>query len=639
MHSERDDETRQVTADPPRSSTTADTTPKHSCADPDDAPPMVAGTLDVERLATREHRLDALQLRALDAWRELGPDGDGATIEQPSIAFTDGLMDQLAATTPRLVNMDLDVPPSTGSYAPQSRSRWSRWVGGLAAAAAGLALTAQLLPESNRGNPIAEDAAVLGDSSTEGAASAPNLPEDDRSGMALPEHLDDMVESYIADYGRNYGPAFKFHGVIVVAREGRVAYSRGFGTANPTGDPNSIDTRFRLGLLTEPVTAVAAMQLVESELLELDAPVARYLPEYPRGEQITIRDLLTHRSGIPNYTDDPAFHAWKGEPHSTDAMVARFADLQLEFEPGSSTAPSNSNYFLLGAIIERVTGQPFGQFVRAHQFEPAGMTGSSFGDAFESGEQAAGNVWNDEEILEPPERIDMSTFGAAGGLVASPADLVRWDRALRAGLLVSGDAQEQIATPTGAGYGFGWVVSRAYGQQLLSFPGAIDGYSGGMLRFERDGTTIIVLANTEVVPGSVVAQDVAMMVYGDMPPKRNEPAEIDIAPRTHHKYIGTYSIADRTRAQYGHMFDRDRFDLMARVHVQSEGDRLYFDVPGHARTWMHPMGRNRFFFKDHSGNQVSFELGEDRRASRLFVHYQDAEFELERVEPIVSGTP
>lgn len=596
-----------------------------------DDPPRDAdahtATCDDELSASRKRRVDGLQTRAVEAWRELGPDGDGAPIERSGEAFVNAVMAQLADVTPRLVAMDLPLPPAQTAA---SGHRWSRWLGGAAAGAAAVLVATSLLGPSE---PQPETAAVAGLPAAT-SDTAPDFPQDDRVGIAVPADLDDKIEGYIADYGRNYGPAFKFHGVVIVARHGRVGYSRGFGTATRDGDPNTVDTRFRLGLLTEPFTAVAVMQLVEAEVLDIDAPVAAYLPEYPRGEQITINDLLTHRSGIPNYTDDPAFHRWKSQPHDTDAVVARFSDLPLEFEPGSETAPSNANYFLLGAIIERVSGQSFGEFVRDHQFIPAGMTASSFGDAFATGEQAEGNVWNDEEFLEPPGHIDMSTFGAAGGLVATPADMVRWDSALRSGALISHDAAEQIASPTEEGYGFGWVVSSAYGQRLLSFPGAIDGYSAGMLHFERDGTTIIVLANTEVVPGSVVAQDVAMMVYGDMPPKRNEPAEIDIAPRTHHKYVGTYSITDRTRAQYGHQFDRGRFDLLARVHVESEGDRLFFDVPGHARSWMHPMGRNRFFFKDHSGNRVSFELGEDRRAHKLVVHYKDAEFELQRMAPL-----
>ncbi|MCA9710578.1 MAG: serine hydrolase, partial [Myxococcales bacterium] len=447
----------------------------------------------------------------------------------------------------------------------------------------------------------------------------------------LPEDLPAQIEAYIADYGRNYGPTFKFHGVVVVARAGEVLYQRGFGQADSTsGEPNTIDTRFRLGLLTEPFTATAVLQLRDEGLLELDDTLDRFLPEFPRGNRITIHDLLVHRSGIPNYTNGPDFHEWKATYHDTHAMLERLGKLRLQFPPGTETAPSNSNYYLLGAIIERITGLSYGEYVSTHVFEPAGMVRSTFGDAWETGEQAMGNVWNDEEKLEPPEPIDMSTFGAAGGLVASPSDLVAWDRALRAGEILSPESLEEMATPTDDGYGYGWLVTRAYGQPLLSFPGAIDGYSGSLLRFGEDGTLVVVLANTEVVPGAQVAQDVAMLVHGDTPPKRHEPAEVSIAPVTYNRYVGTYGISAQTREAYADAVAPERFDLLATVHVEREGDRLYFNVPGHARTWMHPMGRNRFFFKDHSGNKVSFELGSDKRATRMLVHYQGARFELDR---------
>jgi CubicO group peptidase (beta-lactamase class C family) len=464
-----------------------------------------------------------------------------------------------------------------------------------------------------------------------GGLDVPELAAEGTPGLPVPDDLGVRIEAYIAEYGRNYGPTFKFHGVVLVARGGRVLYQRGFGAADSrTGAPNTLFTRFRLGLLTEPFTATAVLQLRDEGLLRLDDTIDRWLPELRHSNQITVRDLLSHRSGIPNYTSSPSFPQWKAEPHDTDTMVARLAKLPLEFSPGSATAPSNSNYYLLGAIIERITGESYGAHMAEHVFRPAGMAQTGFGDAWETGEQAQGNVWSDEETLEPPAPIDMSTFGAAGGLVSSPADLLAWDRALREGKLLAPDSVDEMGTPSEDGYGFGWLVTRAYGQPLLSFPGAIDGYSGSMLRFLGDETLVVVLANTEVVPGAQVAQDVAMIVYGDEPPQRNEPAEVSIAPGTYKKYVGSYGISAQTREIYADAVPAERFDLLATVHVEQEGDRLYFNVPGHARTWMHPMGRNRFFFKDHTGNKVSFELGADNRATRMVVHYQGAQFLLDR---------
>ncbi|MCA9652417.1 MAG: serine hydrolase [Myxococcales bacterium] len=578
------------------------------------------------RVADIDAELEARLVLAIEAWRELGPEGSGrAPEDEIDEGFVERIMAaEVARADPRVVALPVDVP----AVSPGHRSGGSRWwTWGLAAAGVAAVLALGSRPWTTPESPelVAELEDVEVPSSPVVAGGGLNVPElaaEGTPGQPLPDDIEAKIEAYIADYGRNYGPAFKFHGVVLVARQGEVLYHKGFGLADPVaGTPNTPSTRFRLGLLTEPFTALAILQLRDEGLLRLDDTLDRFVPDLPWGNRITIRDLLTHRSGLPNYTDAPYFHVWKAEFHRTEQMVERLAKLRLESSPGSATSPSNTNYFLLGAVIEHISGVAYGEYMATHVFAPAGMSQTGFGDAWETGEQARGNVWNDEEVLEPPGPIDMSTFGAAGGLVSSPADLVVWDRALREGTLLAPDSLEEMATPTDDGYGYGWLVTRAYGQRLLSFPGAIDGYSGSVLRFAEDGTMVVVLANTEVVPGAQVAQDVAMLVHGDDPPKRNEPAEVSIAPSTYDRYVGTYGISAQTIESLGEALPGDGLGVFESIRVEREGDRLYFDVPGHARTWMHPMGRNRFFFKDHSDNRVSFELGSDKQAVRMVVHY------------------
>ena len=579
-----------------------------------------------ENMSREEHELDAMERRAIDAW--IAEDDD---VVAPS--FVDRVMAAEESSSRMLFPVaEIEAPappPSRGAGAGWRMAAAMLGASGFAAIVA-FALHQSGPVEHGEEIAVAESWASYVEPDELGR---PGLRADGTPGAPIPDDLADQIESYIADYGRDWGPAFKFHGSIVVARDGEVKFAKGFGYADPaTQRPNEPTTRYRLGMLTEQFTAVAILQLRDDGILDLDDPISRFLPNYPRGAEITVEQLLTHTSGIPNYTALQDFESWKDQRHTTDEMIARFSQLPLEFDPGTGFSPSNSGYFLLGAIVERVSGTSYGDYVQKNVFAPAGMTSSTYGDAYATGQQARGHVWNDEEILDPPEPIDMSAFGGAGGLVSTPMDLVKWDKALYEGTLVHGSSVEELLTPNEVGYGYGWVVSEGYGQQVVSFPGAIDGFNGSVMRFTEDRTLVVVLCNTEVVPGARVAQDVAMMVYGDEPPRRVEQHEVQIAPRTFGRYVGAYGLTDQTRERYTTVLDPERFSMLERVYVQRLGDRLYFQVPGHNLTWMHPMGGGKFFFKDHSGNRVSFQIGKDDRATTMTVHYKDAELVLWRLD-------
>ncbi len=569
--------------------------------------------------------LDALEERALSAWRELDPiTGDEETIPE---GFANRVMAADSGGRPLFAVEFSETPPL-----PERR----RWPGLVAAAVTAGTLVAGVAWSLWPDVPAADAPAVTGDDAVQerqraSALGDPELRRDGTPGMPMPDDLAAQIDRYVATYGENWGPAFRFHGVIVVARDGDVKYSRAFGVKDPaTGGLNTPRTRFRLGLLTEQFTAVAILQLRDAGILELDDPVSRFIPEFPRGNEITIEHLLRHESGLPNYTDFPYFHTWKNQPHTTEEMLARIAAEPLEFDPGTDFSPTNSGYYVLGAIVERVSGKPYGRYVEEHIFAPLDMFDSTFGDAYHTGEQARGHVWNDEEVLDPPDPIDMSVFGGAGGLVSTPLDMVKWDRALYEGSILAPASVEELMTASDSGYGYGVTVSEGYGQRVVGFPAAIDGFNGSMLRFTEDRTLVLVLCNTEVVPGGQVAHDVAMMVYGEQPPRRVEYHEVGIAPGTYRKYVGVYRLTDEARARLVKLADPAQLALLETVSVRQFGDRLYFEVPMHGQTWMHPMGHNRFFFKDHTGNTVSFALGEDNRATKLFLHYGDVSVALER---------
>lgn len=570
-----------------------------------------------------EAELDALEARALSAWLDDGAD----ELELPGgvdLGFAERVIaaESSILPIPVLAAIDDDPPPPPPAIV-EPRARMWPWALGSAALAS--AATAALW--------LAQPGASVVDRDAMADVPAAARALDDELPMGpppIPDDLGDQITGYLRDYGRHFGPTFEFHGAILVARAGQVHFAQGFGTADPSLDlGNDADTRFRIGMLTEQFTAAAILQLRDAGMLDLDDPVAKHIPGYPNGRKITIEQLLDHTSGIPNYTDLPGFHRWKQMPHRTEELIGRFSELPLEFVPGTDFNPTNSGYFLLGAIIERTSGMSYADYMDEYVFGPAGMTRTQFGDAL-VGAQARGHVWNEEEQLDPPDPIDMSVFGAAGGLVSTPMDLARWEQALSEGKVLGKSSVDQMFDGNRYGYGFGWLLGEGFGQPVASFPGAIDGFNGAIMRFADDRTLIVVLCNTEVVPAARVAQDVAMMVYDESPPPRIEYPEVQVAPGTFARYLGTYGITDDTITVHGVDVDAQEFDPLATVYVKQIGERLYFDVPGHGSTWMHPMGKHRFFFKDNSGNYLQFVLDKDGRPEALVVHYPDAELELQR---------
>jgi len=174
----------------------------------------------------------------------------------------------------------------------------------------------------------------------------------------------------------------QFNGAVLVADHGKVIYKKGFGPANMEWNiPNEPDTKFRLGSITKQFTAALILQLVEQGKIKLDGKVSDYLPDYRKdtGARMTIHQLLSHTSGVPNYTAQPGFFAnISRNPFKVDDFVKKYASGDLEFEPGAKFNYSNSGYFILGAIIEKVTGKPYEKVLQEKILDPLGMKNTGY---------------------------------------------------------------------------------------------------------------------------------------------------------------------------------------------------------------------------------------------------------------------
>jgi len=297
-----------------------------------------------------------------------------------------------------------------------------------------------------------------------------------------------------------------FNGTALVAENGKVIYKQGVGLANMEwGIPNTPDTKFRLGSITKQFTATLTLQLVEQGKIKLDGKLSDYLPEYRAdiGQKVTIHHLLTHTSGIPSYTDQPGFFEnVSRNPYKVADFVKKYASGDLQFEPGSKFSYNNSGYFLLGAIIERITGKSYEQVLKENILDPVGMknTGYDHHDTLMPKRAAGYNKTADGYINAA--YLDMSIPYAAGSMYSTVEDLYLWDQALYTDKLISAKSKELMFKPFLDNYAYGWdVITASFKQndqpvQIIRHAGGINGFSTMIVRLVNQKNLIVLLDNT-----------------------------------------------------------------------------------------------------------------------------------------------
>jgi len=313
-----------------------------------------------------------------------------------------------------------------------------------------------------------------------------------------------QIEQLLSKY-TEYG---QFNGSALVAENGKVIFKKGFGSANFEWNvPNQPDTKFRLGSITKQFTALLIVKLAEEGKIKLDVPITTYLPDYPKenGDKITIHHLLTHSSGIPNYTNAPNFFKDKAKnPYTPAEFVKTFSALPLEFTPGEKFNYSNSGYFLLGYIIEKITGKTYEQYLQETIFTPLKMVNSGYDHSdLIIKNRAAGYEKNGKQIVNAAY-IDMSIPYAAGSLYSTVEDLYLWDQALNSNKLLSEKSMELLFKPYikawDDSYGYGWGVEEvSVGNKKVKITehgGGINGFNTIISRIPADKNLVVLLNNT-----------------------------------------------------------------------------------------------------------------------------------------------
>jgi CubicO group peptidase (beta-lactamase class C family) len=311
---------------------------------------------------------------------------------------------------------------------------------------------------------------------------------------------------------------------IGIAQNGRISLIRGYGLADlEQRVPVTEKTVFRIGSVTKQFTAAAILKLADQGKLAIDDPLAKYLPDFPRASEVTLRQLLSHTSGVSSYTNpaivkDPT--AGRKE-WTTETMIAHIAGLQpgYEFEPGTGWSYSNSGYVLLGAVIEKVSGKPYRDFLKSEILDPVELFDTAVDDlaqivpnrarGYDVGKDAPSGFAN-------ADFISMSAAGPAGAMRSTVADLLKWHLALfggrvlkpetlalmtapahlKDGRLSSLGRRPPFWVPATTEYGFGLFLDQIDGHQAIGHGGAINGFNTWMETFPDRQLTLVILANT-----------------------------------------------------------------------------------------------------------------------------------------------
>lgn len=427
---------------------------------------------------------------------------------------------------------------------------------------------------------------------------------------------DAQVLARVDEYMEALWRVRRYGGSVLVAREGRVIVDRGYGLANAELDvPNRAETVYRIGSLTKAFTAAAILLLQQGGRLSVQHSVCRYMADCPEAwRAVTLHHLLTHTSGIPNVTTLPDWEARKATPSTPVEMVARFRALPLRFGPGEQYEYSNSNYILLGLVIERASGQSYEAFLREAVLTPLRLHNTGYDHhAALVPYRAAGYSRVPQGIVNAPY-VDMSLPFAAGGLRSTTGDLYRWVEALSAAGFLSQQSLEAMFTPFRNGYAYGWAVGTLLNRRHIGHTGGIEGFSTHISRFPDDRATVIVLSNNDAAVANAIARDIAAILFGEPSEVPREPRPVAIDPGLYAAYAGRYEIA------------RGAILVVAR-----EGDKLTISSGHPPSAELFPESETEFFMRV-ADARVTFARGEDGRVTGLVLHQNGQAIPARRVE-------
>jgi CubicO group peptidase (beta-lactamase class C family) len=381
---------------------------------------------------------------------------------------------------------------------------------------------------------------------------------------------------------RNYAENKTFMGAVLVAEKDTVVLSQGYGSADlEWAIPNSPATKFRIGSITKQFTAACILLLRERGKLKLEDPINRYLPSAPKSwDKVTLFMLLTHTSGIPNATALPAWDTFKLRDHTPLEIVPLLTDPPLDFEPGATFSYSNSNYILLGLVIEKVSGMSYSDFLQRNILDPLGMAETGVDRNRSILPERAQGYNSMANGFMHAEDVRMTLPYSAGFLYSTVSDLFKWERALFAGKVLSSQALQMMTTPKSGEYGMGLFIKDATHHGVVTHNGTIEGFDASLNYYPDKQLTIVVLGNVQTSAPDTIAEQLAKVAYGEKVIVNSDRRVIRVEPRDLAEYVGHYAAPPFSTT------------------LSVEDDTLIATAPNGRKYVLFPESETNFFLKE-----------------------------------------
>ena len=404
------------------------------------------------------------------------------------------------------------------------------------------------------------------------------------SSSAVEARLDAVATAYVAEK--------HFMGAVLVMDGAKVLLNRGYGMANLDWNiPNASDVKFRIGSLTKQFTAALILLLQQDGRLALSDSISKLLPDAPTAwSRITVAELLHHTSGIPDFTEDPRFGTWSASPRTPAEIIALVADKPLDFPTGGKFVYSNTNYAVLGAIIQKLSGGSYADLLRVRLLNPLGLhdTGLDADDlilnhrALGYSEHAGAWVYARSESLTVP--------WAAGAMYSTVGDLARWTAALHGGKVLSAASLAEMTHADLGGYGMGLVIGKHAGEPMIWHNGGIEGFHSYLAWIPSRRLTAVILSNDESAPDEIIGAQLIDVAEGRPVILPAERRALPITAAELARFVGAYAFPDQPTPT--------SFDL--------ENGRLVFGQRRRPLDYQGPRNGHPLFWDPSRGYEVEF---------------------------------